>query len=169
MPKKKQALTKKEMQELAVKQEQELSFNTRVVNHLAVISQIAKPNLNDPKDIDRACYLYFDACAKDGMRTSVSGLAMVLGVSRMTLLNMVNGITRVENRDVIVKWFQMLEITDEIAMKEGKTNPVSAIFLAKNNYGYVDEQKIKVVEDELSDEEIEKRYRDRHEIVAEVK
>ena len=110
--------------------------------------------------------MYFNACAEDDVRTTVSGLAMVLGVNRLTLIGMVNGTTRVENRDVLAKWFQMLEITDEIAMKEGKTNPVSAIFLAKNNYGYVDEQKVKVIDDELTDEEIEKRYRERHEVVS---
>lgn len=163
---KKNYMTKKEKRELAVKQEQEVAFNTKTANHLVRISQIAKPKLSDPKDVDRACVMYFNACAEDDVRTTVSGLAMVLGVNRLTLIGMVNGTTRVENRDVLAKWFQMLEITDEIAMKEGKTNPVSAIFLAKNNYGYVDEQKVKVIDDELTDEEIEKRYRERHEVVS---
>lgn len=163
---KKNYMTKKEKRELAVKQEQEVAFNTKTANHLVRISQIAKPKLSDPKDVDRACVMYFNACAEDDVRTTVSGLAMVLGVNRLTLIGMVNGTTRAENRDVLAKWFQMLEITDEIAMKEGKTNPVSAIFLAKNNYGYVDEQKVKVIDDELTDEEIEKRYRERHEVVS---
>ena len=163
----KNKLSKIKQQEIAEKKEQEVAFNTKTANHLVKIAKIPKPKMSDPKDIDRACVMYFDACAEDDVRTTVSGLAMVLGVSRLTLLGMVNGTTRVENRELLAKWFQMLEITDEIAMKEGKTNPVSAIFLAKNNYGYVDEIRTKVVEEEMSDEEIERKYRAMHEIVDE--
>ena len=163
---KKNYISKKKKQEVAVKREEELAFNTKVANHLVNICKIAKPKLNDPKDIDRACSLYFTACAEDDVRPTVSALASVLGVTRLTLIGMVNGTTRVENRDVLVRWYSMLEITDEVAMKENKTNPVSAIFLAKNNYGYVDEQKVKVIDEEASDEEIERRYRERHEVIS---
>ena len=160
-------LSKRERQEIAERQEEEVAFNTKTANHLVKITKIPNPKMSDAKDIDRACSMFLNACAECDVRPTMSGLALVLGVPRMTLLGMVNGTIKTDNREVLIKWVQLLEITDEIAMKENKTNPVSAIFLAKNNYGYVDEVKHKIVDEEESDEEIERKYRERHEIVSE--
>ena len=41
------------------------------------------------------------------------------------------------------------------------------VFNAKNNYGYSDKTDVKIISDEMSDEEIERRYRDMHEVVSE--
>ena len=58
-----------------------------------------------------------------------------------------------------------IETFDELMFKEGKINPVGGLFLMKNNYGYTDKTEVKISDDEISTEEIERRYHEQHEIV----
>ena len=152
-----------------IEAEQNREWNRQVIAHTKHIRQIKKPSPAFPKTIEEACEKYLDICEEDGVKPSVSGLGFALGVSREVLLQWVRGEVSVECADVVKYYFSLLEVFDESAMKENKTNVVAGVFLAKNNYGYKDQVEHKIVDDrEISDEEIEQRYRLKHEIVNEI-
>jgi len=135
-------------------------FNTQVISHIAKVNKIAKPLLDNPNSIKLCINTYMSLCQEDGIRPSVSGLSLAIGVSRMTLLKWANGETRLQNQEIITRALQMIEIFVETSMETGKMNPIPAVFLLKNNHGYRDETTIKVDSGtkELTPEEIKKKY-----------
>lgn len=157
----------KAMRKMLAEQERKRINNEGALLHLTHIQAIVPPDVTDSKAIENTLVEYFNICHKDAQPPTASGLSLCLGVSREELIKWVNGQNKMPNRDVITKYFALLETYDEIAMKSGNVPPLNAIFLAKNNYGYKDRIEIGRVEEELSDEEIEKKYRAKHEIVSE--
>lgn len=145
--------------------EEKEKWSSEALEHLQKIAMIKKPDLKMPKEIIKACDNYFSLCKADNQKPTMSGLAMALGTNRRTLLKWYNGETRIYNREIIQQYFDLLETFDELMFKEGKINPVSGLFLMKNDYGYTDKTEIKVSDDDISNEEIERRYREQHEIV----
>lgn len=149
-----------------VEVEQNKAWNRTTIAHIRKVRKIPKPSPMFPHTIENACEEYLNICEEDGIKPSVAGLGFALGVSREVLLQWVRGEVSVECADVVKYYFSMLEVFDETALKDNKTNAVAGIFLGKNNYGYKDQVEHKIVDDrELTNEEIEKRYRKMHEIV----
>lgn len=140
--------------------------NQNNLAHLRHIQDIKCKSLEDRYEIDKSLSDYFNICARDCIMPTASGIALTLGVRRSDLLEWINGSKPYPNKDVVTKYFSLLEVYDEIAMKEGTIPPLIAIFNAKNNHGYKDEVKMTTSVDDLTDEEIEKRYREKHEIVS---
>ena len=145
-----------------------IPYTKRVAIHTNHLLEFGKPNLDNPYEVELAITTYFKLCQSDEVKPTVSGLAMALGVSRATLLKYANGTTRIQNREAVVMALQTIEVFDEMLLKEGLMPALAGIFLFKNNYGYTDKTEIVSGVDEMSDEEIEKRYRDKHEIVGDV-
>lgn len=141
--------------------------NQNSLMHLRHIQEVRCKSLQDSYEIEKSLENYFGICSADNIMPTASGIALALGIRRSDLLEWANGTKPYPNRDIIVKYFSLLEVYDEIAMKEGTIPPLIAIFNAKNNYGYKDEVKVNTASDDLSDEEIERRYREKHEIVSE--
>ena len=84
---------------------------------------------------------YFVICAEDDSKPSVAGLALAIGVDRKTIWQW----SQTENSDrgnTIKKAYQILNLMMEDYMQNGKINPVSGIFLMKNNFGYADKQEV---------------------------
>ena len=151
-----------------IEQEQNRAWNRNVIAHIRKLGQIEKPSPMFPTTIEEACEQYLNICEEDGVKPSVSGLAFALKTSRSVLLQWVNGEVSVECADIIRYYFSMIEVFDDTALKENKTNAVSGIFGMKNNFGYKDQVEHKIVDTkEMSDEELERKYRLRHEIVSE--
>ena len=149
-------------------EEQKKEWNRVLIAHTRKVRNITKPSPQFPKTIEKACEEYFTICETDGVKPSVAGLSVALGVNREILLSWVRGEVSIESADVIRQYFALLEIFDETALKDGKTNALSGIFLAKNNYGYKDQVEHKIIDEkERSNEEIEMRYNQLHEIVSE--
>ena len=150
-----------------VQEERKKLTNLNNLKHLANIQKLDKPNIQNKKEVDKAMTDYFNLCTADEVMPTASGIAIVLGVTRTQLLEWVNGGGKFPNRDVVAYYYSLLEVYDELAMKEGHVPPLIAIFNAKNNHGYKDEVSIKSADEDLTDEEIERRYREKHEIVSE--
>jgi hypothetical protein len=94
------------------------------------------------EDLEDRCYKYIEICVKDNMKPSLAGLALSLDVSRTTLIKYINGEAKIptENRYVLQRFNGVLNALLEDYMQNGKINPVAAIFIAKNNFGYKDMQ-----------------------------
>lgn len=149
-----------------IQEERKKLANQNNLAHLAHIQKITRPNIQDRQSIDNALTEYFGLCNADNIMPTASGIALVLGVSRNQLLEWVNGGGKYPNKDIVASYYSLLEVYDEIAMKEGSIPPLIAIFNAKNNHGYKDEVTFKSGDEDLTDEEIERRYREKHEIVS---
>lgn len=92
---------------------------------------------------------YLMLYAQNDMKPTVAGMAISLnGMNRRTLWAIVNDLPtggagyktalRPEVAYVIKKTYLLMENLWESYMNSGKINPVSGIFLGKNNYGYQD-------------------------------
>lgn len=115
---------------------------------------------------------YFVLYAKYDMKPTVAGMAIALGTNRQTLWAIThdgpmggrgNEVTLPKNKtDLIKNAYNLLENLWENYMVSGKINPVSGIFLGKNNYGYQDKTEYVVTpktdSDEYSAADIRERY-----------
>lgn len=91
---------------------------------------------------------YFNLMAEKDMKPTIAGIAMALGTTRQTLWAIKNnqpmgGNGNLPNMppavtDLIKKAYLLMENLWENYMVNGKINPVTGIFLGKNNYGYQD-------------------------------
>ena len=150
------------------KYEEELKrdWNRSMIKHIRKVKEIEKPSPQFPNTIEEACEDYFAICERDGVKPSVAGLSVALGVNRDTLLSWVRGEVSIECADVIKEYFSLIEVFEETALKDNRTNPVGGIFMMKNNHGYKDQVEHKIVDDrELTNEEIALRYRQSHDII----
>lgn len=89
---------------------------------------------------------YFQLCANYDMKPTISGLGLCIGLDRRRLWEIKNDVEgwnkNIPNdvRDIIKTTYVSMEQLWESYMVNGKINPVSGIFLGKNNFGYKDVQ-----------------------------
>lgn len=128
-------------------------------------SYYAEPiNLNDPKQVEKRIGEYFNHCMEDDMKPTVMGVCNSLGISRDTFHNWCSGRYRGDSHlDIIKKAKDFLEEMMESYMVNGKVNPVTGIFLLKNNFGYRDQQEVVLkptmeLGDQTSPEDLQKKY-----------
>lgn len=138
--------------------------NAKYLKHNLQISQLPQIDTSDAKQVEERINEYFTICFKNDMKPSVAGLALAIGVGRKALWEWANGINRKEtHRNVIKKAYQMLDAQMSDYMQNGKINPVSGIFLMKNNFGYTDKTEVVVTPNnplgaETSQKELEDKY-----------
>jgi hypothetical protein len=116
--------------------------NSRYIAHTLAVRNMPKIDHRDPEQVRQRAYDYMELCAQNDMKPTVNGFCSAIGVSRQTLLNWRTGEFREDTHQAIVlEYYSMLEELWENYMQNGKINPVSGIFLAKNLfYGYADKQ-----------------------------
>lgn len=141
--------------------------NQVIIAHIEKVNNIKKPILESPESIAACGETYFKLCYKDGVKPSPAGLALAIGVSRLTLLNWASGNSRLQNSEVIANLLQRCETFMVSSMMAGTVNPVPGLFFLKNNHGYKDESTIKVdsKDKQLTDDELRKKYIERGSII----
>lgn len=116
--------------------------NSKYLSHSLKMWNWQKPDMGDANAVQQRINDYFSLCNEDDMKPTVSGMALAFSVNRKTLWKWVNGIecefVSKESRDTLKKAYSILECQMENYMQNGKINPVSGIFLMKNNMGYED-------------------------------
>ena len=129
-------------------------------------------DLRNPEQVADRLTEFFQIHAEADMKPTVSGMAMSLGVDRRRLWEiksgaMIGGHTPIDlptlTVDSIKKAYNYMEILWENYMQNGKINPVSGIFLGKNNFGYQDKTEYVVTPNVNNDsdynaDDIRKRY-----------
>lgn len=131
-------------------------------------------DLHDVEQVSNRLNEYFALYAENDMKPTVAGMAMALnGMSRRTLWAIVNdqatgsaGYKTALPPSValsIKKAYRIMENLWETYMNSGKINPVSGIFLGKNNYGYQDKTEYVLTPNQQNDndynaEDIRSRY-----------
>ena len=129
-------------------------------------------DLHKPELVQERLTEYFEIHVKADLKPTVAGMAMALGIDRRRLWEIKTGVSTsnrwvedlpFETKDSIKKAYDFLETLWENYMHNGKINPVSGIFLAKNNFGYQDKVEHVLTPNmnnsaDYSAEDIRKRY-----------
>ena len=126
-------------------------------------------DLKDPEQVNNRLMEFFQIHAEADMKPTVSGMGMALGLDRRRLWEIKTGVgdrnkdLPTSTRDFIKKAYEYMEILWENYMQNGKINPVSGIFLGKNNFGYQDKTEYVVTpnvnnDSDFNAEDIRARY-----------
>ena len=108
---------------------------------------MTKVDLHNPDEVQARLDEYFAIHIEADLKPTVAGMAMALGIDRRRLWEIrsgakLGGHTPIElptrTVDNIKRAYDFMENLWENYMQNGKINPVSGIFLGKNNFGYQD-------------------------------
>lgn len=120
--------------------------NNKFTTFALAIMQLPKIDLRTPGTAAERVQEYFQLCADHDMKPAITGLALALGLDRRRLWEIKTDSQQYqaplpqENKDAIKQAYDSMEVMWESFMLNGKINPVSGIFLGKNNFGYRDQQ-----------------------------
>lgn len=96
-------------------------------------------DISDPEQVKHRISEYLDFCEMNDKKPSPIAMAAWIGVSRDTLNSWKRGECRGETHsDTIKKAMVLMEEIWYDMMQNGRINPASGIFLAKNMFGYKD-------------------------------
>lgn len=141
--------------------------NAKYASHSLMVAQLPAVDMTDPVAVEQRVLEYINLCVANDMKPSVAGMAMAFGVERTTLWKWANGVESAyipqASRNSIKKGYQLLNALMEDYMQNGKINPVSGIFLMKNNMGYQDKQEVVLTPntqlgDSTTPEELQQKY-----------
>jgi hypothetical protein len=120
--------------------------NTKYITFALMLRALPEVDMTSVEEVSQRATKYFELCAEYDMKPGAAGLALAFGKDRTTLWKYRDG-SLGKNEDVrntLKKAVQILDLAMESYMQNGKINPVSGIFLMKNNLGYVDKQEVTV-------------------------
>ena len=144
--------------------------NTKYLMANVELMNMPDINIKDPEEVRQRINDYFKLYATYDMKPTVAGLGMALGLDRRRLWEIKTGNYTSstpklpsEVEDSIKKAYKLMENLWETYMNSGKINPVSGIFLGKNNFGYQDKTEYVLTpnqktESDYDADEISKRY-----------
>lgn len=128
--------------------------NNKYTTFALAIMQLPKIDFRDPVQLRNRVIEYFSLCAEHDMKPGVAAVGLAIGLDRRRLWEIRSGTKNVsipqECKDIIHNVYDSLEVLWEGYMANGKINPVSGIFLAKNNFGYQDKQEYVVTPNTMS-------------------
>lgn len=151
----------------------EAGDTTKYLNINKALYNMPDIDLHNVEQVKQRLNDYFDLYAQYDTKPTVAGMAMALnGMTRQTLRAIaIDGATGGSGyktalppdvADCIKKAYNLLQNLWETYMQNGKINPVSGIFLGKNNYGYQDKTEYVVTpntqQDDYSAEDIKAKY-----------
>ena len=118
--------------------------NNKYTSVAIAIMQMGACDLHDPKQVQNRVVEYFQVCADNDMKPAVNGLALALGTNRQRLWEIATEQKQQpaipeESKSYIKQAYNSMQLLWENYMQNGKINPVSGIFLAKNHFGYKDQ------------------------------
>lgn len=139
--------------------------NRKFIQHSLRLAKLPRVNLKSVEEVTQRIVDYFTICAEDDMKPSVAGLALAMDFDKAYLWEIRVG-KKGKNPDVaeaLKKAMKILDLQMVDYMQNGKINPVSGIFLMKNNFGYADKQEVVLTPnsplgDTKDTKELEERY-----------
>ena len=139
--------------------------NARRVRIAKVLMSKPKFDLTSADSIGERFLWYLDVCEEYDDRPTVEGFALASGYSRSHLFRALHGEYKSvpeESVNTLKRVWDMLNQMMAQYMVDGHLNPVTAIFLLKNNFGYKDQTETVVMKKDPyesgSPEEIAQRY-----------
>lgn len=147
--------------------------NAKFLQQSLELMNLPTIDLHDADAVQDRLNTFFEIMEKYDTKPTVAGMALSLGTNRQTLWAIRNNrptggagyTTALPPRvaDLIKKAYLLMENLWENYMQNGKINPVSGIFLGKNNFGYQDKTEYVLTPNQQNDndydaEAIRKRY-----------
>ena len=143
--------------------------NAKYIKNAMALASLPKIDLQDPDAVAERIEKFFEIQFESDLKPTVSGLGLALDLDRRRLWEIRTDVPDRNKdlptltRDIIKKAYKMMENLWENYMQNGKINPVSGIFLGKNNFGYQDKTEYVVTPNTNSDsdystDDIRKRY-----------
>lgn len=146
--------------------------NTMYLHQSLELMNLPTIDLHDIMAVQERINEFFNIMAKYDTKPTVAGMAMALGMDRRRLWAIRNdqptggsgygSALPTEVADFIKKAYLLMENLWENYMQNGKINPVSGIFLGKNNFGYQDKTEYVVTpnvqQDNYDPDSIRQRY-----------
>lgn len=148
--------------------------NAKIMSINIALFNMQDIDMTDAQAVTGRLGEYFALYKQADLKPTVAGMAIALnGMSRQTLTaiahDRVTGSTGYKSAlppevtATIKKAYKMMENMWETYMNSGKINPVSGIFLGKNNYGYQDKTEYVLTPNQQNDsdydaEDIRQRY-----------
>lgn len=146
--------------------------NTRIVMTNMKFFDMPKVDLHDPEAVRVRLGEYFQIYSEADLKPTVAGMGLALGVDRRRLWDIKSGNyinvggykdLPTETVDLVKKAYEILETSMEAYANAGKINPVMAIFMMKNHFGYQDKTEYVLTpnqkqESDYDADEISKRY-----------
>jgi hypothetical protein len=119
--------------------------NNKYTAFALAVMQLPKIDLYAPGTVEPQINAYYQLCADHDMKPAVTGLSLALGTDRRRLWEINADHPNAlkipqDNKEAIKRAYVGMEFMWENMMQNGKINPVSGIFLGKNNFGYKDQQ-----------------------------
>ena len=152
----------------------EAGDNAKIMSINIALFNMQDIDMTDAQAVTGRLGEYFALYEQADLKPTVAGMAIALnGMSRQTLTaiahDRVTGSTGYKSAlppevtATIKKAYKMMENMWETYMNSGKINPVSGIFLGKNNYGYQDKTEYVLTPNTQNDsdydaEDIRQRY-----------
>lgn len=140
--------------------------NRRYIQMALHVSSLPPVNIHDANDVENRITDYFQICADEDAKPSLAGIALALGVDRRRLWEIredKRGHYPQAVRDTLKKAVRILDVLMNEYMQNGKINPVTGIFLMKNNLEYQDKQEVVVTpKNPLGDAETPQALADRY-------
>lgn len=118
--------------------------NSKYIRHALANLSMPPIDISDPVQVEERINWYFTHCFESDMKPTVSGFCNSLGITRQTLMTWKQGRFREDTHQaMILRAYRIMEELWENYMLNGKVNPVSGIFLGKNQFeGYSDRQEL---------------------------
>ena len=152
----------------------EAGDNTKYLTVNIALLSMEQIDLHNVEEVEQRLREYFTLYAEHDMKPTVAGMALALnGMRRQQLWAIVHdrptggagymAALPSEVANAIKKAYVSMENLWEIYMLNGKINPVSGIFLGKNNFGYQDKTEYVLTpntqnESDYDPEDIKQRY-----------
>lgn len=119
--------------------------NNKYTTFALAIMQLRPINLANADDVQQRVLEYFQLCADYDMKPGIAAVALALGTDRRRLWEIYTDqekqlLIPQECKAIIKRVYNSLDFLWESYMQNGKINPVTGIFLGKNNFGYKDQQ-----------------------------
>lgn len=136
---------------------------SRYIKHALEGFNLPPIDTSDIEQVKERCDWYFNHCVENDMRPSMAGLCNAIGISRWAFHKWCAGERRNTHQEYCIRIKGLLEELMEDYMQNGKINPVSGIFLMKNNFGYQDKQEVVLTPntpmgEPTSPEELQRKY-----------
>ena len=146
--------------------------NTRIVQTNMKFFSMPAIDLHDPEAVQQRLIEYFQIYAEADLKPTVAGMGMALGLDRRRLWEiksgaLVGGVGKQHLPEatlvLVKKAYEILETSMESYANAGKINPVMAIFMMKNHFGYQDKTEYVLTpnqkqESDYDMDDIRKRY-----------
>lgn len=137
--------------------------NSKFVRHALASWNLPPIDISDPEQVSNRLGEYFRYCMDNDRKPQVVGMCNWLGISKDTLNSWKRGEYRSETHsDLIRKAYDLLEEIWIDYMQNGKINPATGIFLAKNFWGYKDVADVVVTPNNpyqgASEEDLKQKY-----------